>query len=634
MSKLNISSTTIRYLAFAGVAVVILLFRPMTVHTFPYEYQEGKLWLHETLRADFDFPIYKSAERLQQEQEQALQAYGPCFQTVGEASSMFVLSLEDMQRVRQGNYDHIAVVNRKHVSTDIPIENLYTPKSAYRLTQEVYEPTLVFDSLTSRRVYDNLLESVSPTEGAVFMGETIIEHGELISHEDFLVLASLERAYTDRGNDEQHVLTLRLAYSLLTILLIALFVAYLQIFRKPLWEQTSTVLFFCLLMALLAGGTMVALNYSLQRLIFVIPFVWGPILVRVFYDSRTAFFLHLVVVLLVSLAVPNPFPFIVMQLMAGIVTVCSLKDITHRSQLVVTAFYVLLTYGVAYSILKLMLSGDVSQLDWHIYLDFLLNALLIVMVYSLIFIFEKIFRLVSGITLVELSNINSDLLQEFARVAPGTFQHSLQVSSLASDAAKCIGAKALLVRTGALYHDLGKMAHPEWYTENQADGQNPLLAMSNREAAQAVIAHVNEGELLARKHRLPEVIVSFIRTHHGTSLVRYFYNSEVNRIHDSQLSEDLITITDYQYAGPKPTSKEMAILMMADAVEARSRSLDIYTEDSISQMVDNMISLQVQDGQLTETPLSFHDLERVKQSFKERLMTIYHRRIQYPTLTP
>ena len=632
MTHTSRTSLVLKIAAFVMVALFVIVLRPFSMHIFPYHYEEGKMWIYKTLTAEFDFPVYKSDERLAAEREKALQDYAPCFQTVGTASSMIIISAEDMEKVKQGGYDHIAVVNRRHVSTDIPVEKVYTPKTAYLVEKREMTPTLVYDSLTSERVYRNILESVSPTEGAVMAGETIIEHGELISNEDFLVLASLERAYRDRGLDRERLLYIQCAYAILIALVILLLAGYLFIFRKPLWEELRAILFFCLLIGMVAGAALLILRFASPELVYIVPFVWIPILVRVFYDSRTAFVIHLTTVMLVSFSVPNPYIFLILQLSAGMVAVDLLKDITRRSQLAIAAFYVTLVYCVVYTLTLLLVSGDFSQVNGWMYCYFLINGILLVVVYSLIFLFERLFRLVSSITLVELSNINSDLMQDFARVAPGTFQHSLQVSSLASDAAKCIGAKALLVRAGALYHDIGKMVHPAWYTENQAEGNNPLLQMSNREAAQAVISHIVDGETIARKHSLPEIIVTFIRSHHGTSLVRYFYNSEINRLRKSALPENLITPSDYRYPGPKPSTKEAAILMMADAIEARSRSMDNYSEQSISDMVDEMIGLQIQDGQLAETLLSFHDLERVKQSFKERLLAIHHHRIQYPSI--
>jgi len=287
----------------------------------------------------------------------------------------------------------------------------------------------------------------------------------------------------------------------------------------------------------------------------------------------------------------------------------------------------LATYVSTYTIFFFYSNGTFETIDPRIYFLFAINAVLIVCAYGVIYLFEKMFRLVSSITLVELTNINSQLMHDFAETAPGTFQHSLQVSNLATSAARAIEANALLVRTGALYHDIGKMTNPQNFTENQSGGDNPLLKLSNKEAAQIVISHVAEGERIARHYHLPEVIIHFITTHHGTSLTRYFYNTEVRL-----LGADKVNPADFSYPGPRPQTKEAAILMMADAIEARSRSLTEYTEQSISTMVDDMIDLQMQSGQFSDTQLSFRDVETLRRVFKERLMLIYHHRIQYPEL--
>jgi putative nucleotidyltransferase with HDIG domain len=363
----------------------------------------------------------------------------------------------------------------------------------------------------------------------------------------------------------------------------------------------------------------------------LIPFAWAPIIARVFYDSRTAIFIHIITVLIVSAATPAPYVFVVLQVIMGVVAVISLRDMTQRAQLAQTALFVFLAYSVVYTAMAMLVTGDMSSLEYNHYIYFAINAVLVICAYGLIFLFERTFGLVSNITLVELTNVNSNLMLEFAEKAPGTFQHSLQVSNLATEAAKRIGAKVLLVRTGALYHDIGKMTQPECFIENQT-GNNPLQSMPYAEAAKVIINHVEEGERIARKHRLPEVIVHFIRSHHGTSVTRYFYNTAVNAAKAAGGTAADVNKADYAYPGPKPSTKEAAILMMADAIEARSRSLSELTEQSIAAMVDQMIDLQVADGQFSETVLSFKDLEDIRAVFKQKLIEINHHRIIYPTI--
>ena len=414
-------------------------------------------------------------------------------------------------------------------------------------------------------------------------------------------------------------------------ILVLLFGLYLYTYRRKLLDNLRNVLFFSILMALLISVAFLVLRYAAIGLIYLIPFAWVPIITRVFYDSRTAIFVHIITVLIVSIAAPAPYIFISLQIITGIVAVISLRDMTQRAQLAQTALFVVLVYSVVYTAITMLVTGNIMNVEYRYYLYFIINAVLVICAYGLIFLFERTFGLVSSITLVELTNVNSNLMLEFAEKAPGTFQHSLQVSNLATEAAKRIGAKVLLVRTGALYHDIGKMAHPECFIENQT-GVNPLQSMNYVEAAKVIISHVEEGERIARKHHLPELIVHFIRSHHGTSVTRYFYNSAVNAAKSEGRTAADVDRTDFAYPGPKPSTKEAAILMMADAIEARSRSLNELTEQSISEMVDQMIDAQVADGQFSETVLSFKDLEDIRAVFKQKLIEINHHRIVYPTI--
>jgi putative nucleotidyltransferase with HDIG domain len=347
----------------------------------------------------------------------------------------------------------------------------------------------------------------------------------------------------------------------------------------------------------------------------------------VFFDSRTALFLHFTTILIVSIVVPAPVEFFFIQIVVGMVAVSSLSDMTRRAQLFQTAAWILLAQILAYTAITFAQTGAWNAINPWMYLYFFICALLTVGCYGLIYAFEKMFHFISSITLVELTDINSELLHALAERAPGTFQHSMQVSNLAAEAAKTIGANALLVRTGALYHDIGKMTDPLYYVENQNGVENPLLKMDPRDAAQVIISHVSEGEKIARRNHLPEVVVNFITSHHGTSLVRYFYNTYCNAHPGEEVNEAL-----FRYPGSKPTSKEGAILMMADAIEARSRSLDDFSEASIAKAVNQMIDAQIADGQYAETPLSFKDVEDIRRVFVSRLTAMNHHRISYPTL--
>ena len=488
----------------------------------------------------------------------------------------------------------------KHVATTLPVSELLTPKSAYETYGLQCEPNIVPDSVTNMHLYQNAIESVSLTFGLVQSGERIIDRGEIVTSQIYQILISLARTYQEKNITHQQSIYVQIGELVLIALLIGLFVLYLAIIRPKLFPQLRATLFFSLLMALIIATSFIVLRLSSDTtLLYIVPFAWLGILTMVFYDARTALMLHAITVLIISLAAPSAYEFLFTQMLVGIVVIYSLRKMTQRAHLAHTAVLVGLTYALIYTALTLATTGSYTHLEIRVYMFIVANMVLIICAYGLIYIFERVFGLVSDVTLVELSNVNSELMHRFAEEAPGTFQHTLQVSNLATEAAKKIDANALLVRTGALYHDIGKLAAPLNFTENQQNGDNPLLRMSNTEAAQTVINHVSNGLELAAKHRLPQVIRAFIASHHGTSLVRYFYNSEANAHPGEKIDE-----AAFRYPGPKPTTKEAGILMMADAVEARSRSLTEYTEQTISEMVNQMIDAQIQDGQLADTPLS------------------------------
>lgn len=677
--KLPFSPTVLKNLLKAciviGLIVACIQLFPTHKGGFKYHYEIGKPWGYELLTAEKDFPIYKSEAQLKQEQTQVLKQYAPCYEldtTVADKQLAMVAALlrtrypddastnyilQEMQRIyAQGvflaeDYDNlrkegrqkITLLNAHHVAVTRNLSDCYTPKTAYaRLLGNVpksaeqhlhdininlyLSPNLTYDTLTSDRMYSQLLESVALTSGMVQAGVRIVDKGEIVTEETYRILNSMKIIYDTHRTDKKQSVYSLIGDILLITCFVGLLVLYLLIFRPQLFENIRNVLFFSLLILLMVGLASITIRYT-RLSVYLVPFAWVPIIVRVFYDSRTAFLVHLITILIVSLIVPVPYEFLLIQLVIGLVAVTTLKDMTQRAQLATTAAWILLAYALTYTIFTLAITGDFHMLNWKNYLYFFLNALFIIFAYGLIFLCEKAFGFVSSITLVELTNVNSALMLDFAAKAPGTFQHSLQVSTLATEAAKKIGAKILLVRTGALYHDIGKMTNPHYFTENQSDGVNPLKYMSHEAAAQVVIGHVEEGVRLAKKHNLPAVIVDFIKTHHGTNKVRYFYNSYVNEHPDEPVDETMFT-----YPGPRPFSKEMAILMMADAVEARSRSLDVYTEESISCMVEQMVGAQIAEAQFRDTSLSFKDVEEIKAVFKKKLISMNHHRISYPEL--
>ena len=617
--------TVLRLTIFVLLAAILVLIFPRYNNAFRYHYEVGKPWGYNTLTADFDFPIYKSEEQMTKEQKQLLSTFTPCYHYIrGAQREVNVISLAEMEWLRSEGFGRIAI-KKNNVSKTYSLSEVYTEKTAYEKYHYECRQNLVRDTLLTEQNRARLLSSLSPTQGLVQKGEKIIDRGEIVTEQNYQILQSLRRAYDDETlGHKQRTLSI-LGEVILVSLFLCLFVIYLYVFRIAYLRSTSTILFFCLQMLIVISLSCLALRFGLS--VYLIPFAWVPILTRVFFDSRTALFLHFTTILITSIIVPAPVEFFFIQIVVGMVAVSSLNDMTRRAQLLETAGWILLTQTVAYTAITFAQTGVFSSIDPWMYLYFAICALLTVGCYGLIYTFEKMFRFISSITLIELTDINSELLHTLADRAPGTFQHSMQVSNLAADAAKAIGANALLVRTGALYHDIGKISDPLYFVENQTGLDNPLLEMDPRDAAQVVISHVTEGEKIARRNHLPEVVVNFITTHHGTSLVRYFYNTYANAHPGETIDESL-----FRYHGPKPSTKEGAILMMADAIEARSRSLTDFSEATIANAVNQMIESQIADGQYAETPLSFKDVEDIRRVFTARLTAINHHRISYPTL--
>ena len=621
----SIPSYIFRIGLFAIVAILIVFMFPRYTNAFRYHYEIGKPWGYNALTADYDFLIYKTDNQMADEQKHLMSGFSPCFKYIPKVQrQVLVIAHQEMDWIKEEGYATISVV-QNNVHRKYVLSEVYTPKSAYEHYGYECAQNLVLDTALTQAMRTKQLSSLSPTQGMVQKGERIIDKGEIVNERTYQILQSLARATQDETTANNQRAWSMMGKSILVVLFLCLFVIYLYVFRRQYLNDLSMVLFFNMLMVIVVGLACLVLRFDLS--IYLIPFAWIPILTSVFFDSRTALFLHFTTVLVVSIIAPAPVEFFFVQMVVGMVAVSSLSDMTRRAQLVQTSAWIFAAQVVAYTSIVFAQTGTWSALNPWFYLHFFICALLTIGCYGLIYAFEKIFHFISSITLVELTDINSHLLLSLAEKAPGTFQHSMQVSNLASEAAKTIGANALLVRTGALYHDIGKMANPQYYTENQQGMANPLSSMDSKEAAQLIIAHVTEGEQIARKNRLPEVIINFILTHHGTSLTRYFYNTYCNAHPNEEVDKTL-----FQYPGPKPTTKEAAIVMMADAIEARSRSIEDFSEKSIAEVVDQMIDAQIADGQFSETPLSFKDVEDIRRVFKARITAMNHHRISYPTL--
>lgn len=623
---------SLQILAFVILAALSIYLLPRQQHSVSFDYTVGRPWGYGLLKADMDFPILKTEAELSVERARLLKDFVPVYkpQIPLDSTGLYILSVDEMARVEKNGWQYIKVAEN-NVSNMVPLQDLHTPKTAYQLTGKNLPVNIIYDTIKSESIKDEYLEDMSLVHGMVFKGTKIVDSGEIVTDEIAQIILSFSEAKNNSSNPKSQSLMPTFASAICVVCLLLIFFLYLFTYRRKLLDNLRNVLFFTILMAIIISAAFVLLAYvDAHEYVYLIPFVWAPIIARVFYDSRTAIFLHIITVSIVSLAVTMPYVFLLTQVLVGIVAVISLRDMTQRAQLAQTAAFVLISYSLIYTALHVLTAGDWQSINWHFYVLFAVNAVLVICAYGLIFLFERGFGLLSSITLVELTNVNSNLMLQFAEKAPGTFQHSLQVSNLATEAAKRIGAKVLLVRTGALYHDIGKMSNANYFIENQSEGNNPLIGMETAAAAKVVIEHVVEGERIARQHNLPELIVHFIRSHHGNSQTRYFYNTAINQAKQAGLDPSVVDAAEYSYPGPKPSTKEAAIIMMADAIEARSRSLKEMTPQSISDMVDDMINMQMQDGQLAETPLSFKDLEDVRVVFKQKLLEINHHRIIYP----
>jgi hypothetical protein len=666
-----------KVLILVATVAVIVYFLPKE-GKFTYQFDINKPWKYGLLQASFDFPIYKNDQQVQHEQDSVLAEYQPYFRIDKEVETAALGKLkEDYQkqlRQRLPNADYMRYIERtlrqlyanglihnndlkrleedsialvrivdKNVATSRAIEQLYSTKEAYEIlvgadtahySKQILQqcdlnnyltPNLVYDEEKSEAAQRDLLSNISWASGYVLNGQKIIDRGEIVDEHTYNILESLRKEMEKRGDTAQQKRLTLMGQILFVACLVICFMLYLELFRADYYQSKGSLTLLYVLIVLFPVISSILVTHNLTS-IYVVPFAMLPIIVRIFLDSRTAFTTHIIVLLLCSITLRYPHEFILLQVVAGLVAIYSLRELSQRSQLLRTALVVFVSYAVFYFAIELIEEDDLTKLNTHMYLYFAINGILLLFAYPLLFLLEKAFGFTSDVTLVELSNINTNLLRELSEVAPGTFQHSLQMANLAAAAANKIGAKSQLVRTGALYHDIGKMANPAFFTENQS-GVNPHKSLSYEQSAQIIISHVTDGLKLAEKHNLPKVIKDFISTHHGLGLTKYFYVSSQNEHPDVKIDPEL-----FRYPGPNPFTKEQAILMMADSVEAASRSLSEYTEESISQLVDKIIDTQVSEGYFKECPITFKDIANVKTLFKEKLKTMYHTRISYPEL--
>lgn len=660
-----------------AIALVTLLFPRQG--DFKYSFSEGRPWQYGLLTAPFDFPIYKPADQLKAEQDSILRFYEPYY-TIDERveknamaefdadvnlntklsslSPAYILylrnSLQKTYRsgvMRSEDYDKVFSsetqsmrLRKGNLAESKSVETFSTIKSAYeqlldntpknmdaeliRLADvnKYIRENIVYDASTSEKAREEFIQQVSPSTGMVQTGQRIIDQGEIVSSQTYQVLNSLKRVTEERSGRTGKNGWMIFGQLLLVSLLFGAFYAYLLFFRPHEYRNRKHVTFMVLLVTFFVALTAITSQLNLFN-VYIIPYAIVTILIRTFIDSRTALFASLITIILSSLMVPFPFEFIVIQVAVAMVSVFMLKELSERYQLIRSSFFILIAYSLMYIGLVMHQEGNINKIDPVIFIYFFINFIFILFSYSLVYLIEKSFGFISGVSLIELSNINKPLLKELSEKAPGTFQHSLQVSNLGMAAAVKIGANASLIRTGALYHDIGKMMNPAFFTENQSPGMNPHAGLPFEESARIIINHVRDGVKIAQKNSLPKQITDFIETHHGTSMPKYFYISWKNANPGKEIDEEL-----FRYPGPNPFSKETAIMMMADAVEAASRSLPEYNEESIRNLVDSLIDSQVAEGYFKLAPITFRDIAAIKEVFLQKLQTIYHTRIAYPTL--
>lgn len=660
------------------IVVVLLLVYFLPRETkFGYEYEQGRPWRYNSLIATFDFPVYKTPDEVKAERDSALSQFQPfytedvqiaqrqitVFETAwraGRFGDVPARCLNHVDKMLRGVYDAgivpsadlsqmakertpgVRVVEGTEAVTR-PITELYSTRSAYEYIvyadtinfprellarcniNEYLSPNLSIDSAKTSAVLEDLLAAVSPASGMVQSGQRIIDRGEIISAEQYKILQSFERETVRRNDPSKGMWQVVTGQVMFVLCVIVAFVFYLRLFRREYLRSPHSILLLSSLIAIFPLITYAMVDQKFLN-VYMVPYAMVPIFVRIFMDSRTAYMTMVCSVILSSLALHSNYEFVIVQFMSGMTAIYALRDLTERSQLLRVALAVFATSSA------IMLGYDLSQgiefshLDRSMYVYNAVNGVLLLFAYPLLYMIEKLFGFTSSVTLVELSNTNNSVLRRMSKVAQGTFVHSLQVANLAAEVADKIGAKPQLVRTGALYHDIGKMLNPAFFTENQT-GVNPHDELTEERSAQIIISHVTEGLKLADKYHLPKVIRDFISTHHGRSQVKYFYIQWKNKHQGEEPDAKLFT-----YPGPNPFTREQAILMMCDAVEASSRSLKEFTEESIKELVNRIIDSQVQAGYFRECPITFRDIADAKRVLAESLKTIYHTRIAYPEL--
>lgn len=675
----------------ASTAIVLYLFP--SEGKFKYDYVKGSPWDYELLIATFDFPVHKTGKEIEAEKDSALVKYAPYYDinakqseniliqisdrfnsefgtyakensisdTLQQAAlsqlititnttlSQGIISFSEKSRLTITNTKSVVIVNKDYAQKSLLV-NINDPRAAYEKIMSDIENTsnlpflynfineldlnnyiksnLASNKELSQKEKNELIQNISETSGMIMTGERIVDRGQIVSGDTYKILESYKTEYEKRVGTDQNRLVLLAGQLILVFFLLFALLLFLYLYRPSIYNDYKSLIFVYLNVILFVFIVSMMQNLPTWTY-YLVPIAIVPITLRTFFDSRVAIFVNTVTILLVSFMVPNGFEFLLLQFSAGIAGTFGLRTLYKRDQLVRVAGIVVIVYSIIFFSLSLIQEGQISTIEWQTFGWFGINGLLLLFTYPLVYLEEKAFGYVSDVTLMELSNTNSPLLRRLAEKAPGTFQHSTIVANLCQEAATLIDANPLLVRAGAFYHDIGKSVEPIYFTENQTQHHNPHKQLNEKESAKVIIDHVYEGVKLAKKYRLPDQITDFILSHHGKGKAKYFYIKYKEKNPDEELND-----ADFSYPGPSPFSKEMAILMMADAIEASSRSLSDYTEESISNLVEKIIEGQLADGQFRNAPITFQDIETVKQCFKDKLQNIYHTRIAYPEEKP
>ena len=665
-------SLAYKYFLYLVSVALIVFFFPQG-GKFKYEFQKGKPWQYENLYAPIDFSIKKTQEEITQEQlslrtgktgyytfdaaivsdvksnvETELKAllasiaYSArqqrnliqasvdaidsiyrlgVFQNLPISSSMVLVKNNEAIPVPPVNSLDLSEA-KKRISSILSSKNLEGGERLENLVQRNLKANVFYNEALTEKALADELSKISYTRGEVSEGSLIIAKGEVVEAENFKILNSLKEEYESelwRGNNYYYII---LGYTILVALVLIMLFLFLKRYRPEIFKNNNkvTFIFFNILLMVLATTLMVKNN---ENYVFVVPLCILPLVLKNFFDARLGLFVHVLTVLILGFVVPNSFEYIFLQIIAGIVTILTASELYKRANLFISVGQITLIYIVGYFAFHAIHEGNLENIEWILFGVFVLNGLLTLFAQPLIYIYEKMFGLISDVSLLELSDTNSRLLKELSDKAPGTFHHSLQVANLAEAAANEIGANAMMVRVGALYHDIGKMERPTFFTENQVTNVNPHDDLPPRESAKIIIDHVIKGIEIAHKNNIPDRVIDFIRTHHGTTLVYYFFKKQ-------QEIEPDVDESDFRYPGPIPFSRETAILMMSDAVEAASKSLKNPTFLVIDEFVEKIVKGQMQADQFLNANITLKEIELVKKVLKQKLTNIYHLRVEYP----